>query len=91
MWTAERKKRHGLQDSDAYTLCDQCAETVGHLVTACVYSRQLWVMLLDPIGLLELVLVMGDDRDMADWWMKQRRVVHQAHRSAFGSIVILVT
>lgn len=32
IWTAERRWRHGLQDSATCILCDQQAETVSHLL-----------------------------------------------------------
>lgn len=32
IWTADRRKRHHLQDTDTCVLCDQCGETVDHLL-----------------------------------------------------------
>lgn len=55
LWTADRRKRHGLQDSDSCALCDQDVESMDHLVKGCVFSRELWFLLLSPLGLLELM------------------------------------
>ena len=39
LWTAERRRRHGLQTEAACALCSQHDETVDHLLIACVFSR----------------------------------------------------
>ena len=54
LWKADRRRRHGLQDSDECNLCAQEAETCAHLFTRCVMARQLWQQLLQPLGLLSL-------------------------------------
>lgn len=46
--------RHGLQDEAACALCDQADETTDHLLTACVFSREVWFRLLCCAGLLQL-------------------------------------
>lgn len=51
LWTADRRRRHNLHDSDACAFCDQMSETVYHLLLGCVYSREVWTRLLAPIGL----------------------------------------
>ena len=53
--TADRPKRHGLQDDDTCARCDQAPETACHLFLGCVFSRQVWRVLLDPIHLLALL------------------------------------
>lgn len=61
LWTAARRKRHGLQDQDDCVLCGQAPETVEHLILGCVFARQLWCSLLSPIGLVTLVPEHDDD------------------------------
>lgn len=39
-WTASRRKKRGLQDSDACALCNQEPETMNHLLVHCVYTRE---------------------------------------------------
>ena len=36
LWTADRRKRHGLQDDDTCILCGQETETCDHLLAGCV-------------------------------------------------------
>jgi hypothetical protein len=45
-WTAERRRRHDLQDGDSCALRDQEPETITHLLLGCVYSREVWTSFL---------------------------------------------
>lgn len=49
LWTADRRKRHGLQDHDVCVLCDQDRETEPHLFLGCVFARQVWAAVLLPV------------------------------------------
>jgi hypothetical protein len=57
LWASHRRKRHGLQDDDACTLCDQAAETRSHLFLGCVFSMQVWLALLELLQLVTLMPV----------------------------------
>lgn len=46
IWTADRRKRHGLQDLADCALYGQEDKTVDHLLVSCVYARELWRHLL---------------------------------------------
>lgn len=46
LWTAERRKRHGLQPDGTCALCDQHNETTDHLLCSCVFAREVWARLL---------------------------------------------
>lgn len=52
LWTADRRRRHNLQDNGDCALCDQMSETVDHLLLGCVYSWEVWVRILSPIALI---------------------------------------
>lgn len=39
-WTAERRFRHGLQDSPVCIMCDQQDETMDHILLDCSFSRE---------------------------------------------------
>lgn len=39
-WTAERRFRHGLQDSPVCIMCDQQDETMDHILLGCSFSRE---------------------------------------------------
>lgn len=90
LWTADRRRRHGLQDSDECNLCAQEAETRAHLFKSCVMARQLWQLLLQPLGLLPLAPNV-EDCSLADWWLRARGHLLSEDRPAFDSMVLLVT
>lgn len=52
-WTAARRHRHGLQDSEFCILCDQAPEEIDHLLVSCVFSRVVWARTLSVIGLVQ--------------------------------------
>jgi hypothetical protein len=52
LWTAERRKRHGLQMNASCALCDQLDETTNHLLCSCVFAREVWSRLLSSLGFL---------------------------------------
>lgn len=50
-WTAERRKRHGLQDEDSCCLCDQAQETIDHLIFNCPIAKEVWWAILNWVHL----------------------------------------
>lgn len=89
LWTAARRKRHGLQDDDACALCGQEPETCDHLFTGCVLTRYLWAQLLLPLGLLSLAPQAMED--VCSWWLRQRERLDSSLRAAFDSLLLLVS
>lgn len=64
------KRRFGMQEDDARALCDQMFETVGHLTASCIFTRQVWQLMLTLVGLLALMLEYEDE--LEEWWLRQR-------------------
>ena len=91
LWTADRRKRHGLQDSDACALCNQSAETIDHLFVACVYTRdrETWWRVLHRLQLDELAPALIDE--LRTRWFQARARLPGAMSKAFDSLVLLVT
>lgn len=48
-WTAERRRRHGLQATDDCALCDQAPEHIDHLLVHCPFAREVWWSILSPV------------------------------------------
>jgi hypothetical protein len=88
LWTAERRKRHGLQEDDDCALCGQALETGEHLFLGCVTARELWFSLLALVGLS--TLVPENDEDIASWWLRQRHRIDHSAQSAFDSLMLLI-
>lgn len=78
LWTAEHRKRHGLQDEDACALCNQEPETADHLLVGCVVTRELWSSLLAPLGLQTLAPTREEDATL--WWLREWRQIDKAFR-----------
>ncbi|WVZ65336.1 hypothetical protein U9M48_014716 [Paspalum notatum var. saurae] len=58
-WTAERRRRHGLQETDDCALCDQTVESMEHLMTKCSFVMEIWykyLIILDDVWTTEVLL-----------------------------------
>ncbi|XP_066391720.1 uncharacterized protein [Miscanthus floridulus] len=89
LWTAERRKRRGLQLDVACALCDQLDETTDHLICSCVYAREVWSCLLHSLG--SLATAPQQDSSLLDWWLLGRATLPQALRRSFDSLVLPVS
>ena len=86
-WTAERRFRHGLQTSDTCIICDQSSETMDHLVLGCVFSKEVWGILLRRLQLGHLFVV---EQPIIDWWLKERKTFQKPFRAGFDSFFFLM-
>ena len=89
LWTAERRKSHGLQLQAACALCDQHDETTDHLLCSCVYAREVWSRLLQPFGFHGAAP--QQTSTLLDWWQLGRTSLPQVLRRSFDSMVLLAT
>lgn len=88
-WTAERCKRHGLQDDDTCVLCDQESETITHLLINCSYSRQVWFSALRRLG-WENAAPSSVHFSLAEWWCAARKRLQKEDRKAFDTLTVLI-
>jgi hypothetical protein len=87
-WTSECLQRYGLRNNGPCALCQQQAETLDHLIVACVFSRETWFKILWRCGWQHLT---PTPTDLAvSWWIDARKRVSKPHRQAFDSLVLLV-
>lgn len=56
-WTAERRFRHVLQDSSNFIFCHQLPKTLHHIIIGCVYSREVWHIILNRLHLADAITV----------------------------------
>jgi len=87
-WTADWLQKRGLPHLDHCSLCDQEDETVQHILTTCVFTRQFWFAVLQPLNLVALV-PSRRTVSLADWWLKAWRKVPKQHKKGFNSLVML--
>ena len=88
-WTADRRKRHGLQSDDTCVLCSQLPETIDHLLVGCPFSRENWFKVLRWLG-WEMVAPSTHTTNLSDWWLAARKDVPKIGRNGFDSMVVLV-
>lgn len=88
-WTADRRKRHGLQPDDICVLCHQESETIIHLLTSCTFSLQIWSDALAALGLQNLT-PSATTETLADWWTSSRKRVTKEGRKLFDSLTVLI-
>ena len=86
-WTADRAKR-GLPHPSACPLCDQAEETIQHILTSCVFTRQIWAAVLQ-VGLTAAAPV-GCSNSFSKWWRVTISAAHKNLRKGLNSLIILV-
>lgn len=89
LWTADRRKRHSLQQSVACALCDQLDETTDHLLCACVLTREVWHRTLLLLH-IPVTPPQHDDK-LLDRWLSARTGLPELLRRSFDSLVILLS
>jgi hypothetical protein len=55
----------------------------------CVFSREVWFLVLGHCDWLPLIPVVDDL--IGDWWLRARERVSHVHRPVFDSLIALVT
>ncbi|WVZ63564.1 LOW QUALITY PROTEIN: hypothetical protein U9M48_013187, partial [Paspalum notatum var. saurae] len=75
-WTSNRLAKRGLPHQPACPFCDQAEESINHLLSACVLSREVWTWILRELRL--------------DVWSKAVASLDKELRKGFNSLVILI-
>jgi len=88
-WMADRHKRHGLQDDDTCSLCNQLPETIDHLLLVCPFSREVWFRALCFMH-WEATSPTVQAYTLADWWYGARKRISKDDRKCFDSLVVLL-
>lgn len=68
-WTSDRLAKFRLQHPDACPLCDQEEETIQHLLVKCVFSRKVWLYILEKIG-RAVTAPQPSSTHFSNWWFK---------------------
>lgn len=82
LWTADRRRRHGLQADGSCAFCSQLPETTDHLLLHCVWAREIWWRLLGVHPPL-------DQPSFGDWWLDLRGGVVKGLRRGLDSLILL--
>lgn len=73
-WTADKLERRGLPHPEHCPLCDQEGESIQHLLTTCVVTRQFWFNVLSLLNLGEFIPGHQED-SFAAWWRRVHKHV----------------
>ncbi|WVZ53294.1 hypothetical protein U9M48_004260 [Paspalum notatum var. saurae] len=87
-WTAERRRRHGLQDTDSCALCDQAVESMEHLLTECSFVKEVWFKIFSVLGWVQKFP--PPQLSFVDWWLKERKSFGKLQRKGFDALLLLV-
>ncbi|WVZ94091.1 hypothetical protein U9M48_040028 [Paspalum notatum var. saurae] len=79
----------GLPHPNVCPLCDQEQETVQHLLVSCVFTRQVWTLILNALGLPDLV-PQPDGRRFSSWWSGAVSRAPKELKKGLNSLIILV-
>ena len=83
-WTTDRLQKRGLPHPEHCPLCDQEEENIQHILISCVFARQFWYAILQPINLSRLRPTRSVN--FADWWKHAERRLPKQHRKGFNSL-----
>jgi hypothetical protein len=74
---------------EKWPLCDKDEETIQHLLTKCVFSRQVGFAILSPLEMGGATLH-SNECPSANWWAKTIRKVKES-RKRVNSLIILTS
>jgi hypothetical protein len=66
-WTSQRLHQHRLSSDSSCALCLQCDESINHLLLGYVFSREVWTLVLRPLGWHHALPSV--DSCLGDWWI----------------------
>ncbi|CAN6231704.1 unnamed protein product [Urochloa humidicola] len=89
VWTADRLAKRGLAHPESCPLCDQAEETIHHLLVGCVFTRQVWALIFQHLGLNMLTPEPSTSR-FSKWWWSAITMVPKEVRKGLNSLIILV-
>jgi len=80
-------EKRGLPHPAHCPLCDQEDENIQHILTSCVFARQFWFNILQPLNLSSQPT--REAISFASWWRKSWKKVQKHAKKGFNSLVIL--
>jgi hypothetical protein len=87
-WTADRLAKRGIDHPFKCPLCDQEAETLDHLLVACVFSRDFWFKLLSQVG-LQMVAPQPGSPSFMSWWEEVSGIVNGLVKKGLNSLIAM--
>lgn len=88
-WTADRLARRGMEHPERCLLCDQEEEDMQHLLTKCVFSREVWFCIFNKVGMCSLT-PSAQEGSFSDWWCRANQATSSSQRKGLNSMIMLV-
>jgi hypothetical protein len=86
---ADRLAKCGLPHQQACPFCDQSEETINHILTSYVLSREIWAWVFGNLNLAAVQQPNSSSRFIS-WWRQTTRALPKDIRRGFSSLVMLV-
>jgi len=86
-WTADRRRKHGLDAHDTCFLCDQEPKTIDHIIVECSFARQLWF---EAATMLGATLTEQPADAIVDWWETWRALWLASFARGADSMFVLI-
>lgn len=87
-WTAERRKRHRLQEDNTCCLCEQAPESIEHLILQCPIAKEVWWRLLNEIHQPNRFQAVNDT--LFGSWSRIRANLAKEQRKGIDSLFLLI-
>lgn len=87
LWTADRRRRHGLDAHDDCWLCDQEHGTADHLLVNCSYAKEIWWSIL---SWMNCSCSFPGPMQLHPWWDHIQRLQVKEGRRGLDILVKLI-
>jgi len=88
IWTADRRRRHGLDPHDMCWFCDPEPETCDHILVNSTFAKQVWW---DVISALDCTCSFSPCQlTLRDWWTHCRQLQVKERRKGFDTLFMLI-
>ena len=87
LWTADRRRRHGLDAHDNCWFCDQELETTNHMLVNCSFAKEIWWTVL---SWMECSCSFPEPMQLHQWWNHVRFMQVKERRRGLDTLVMLI-
>jgi hypothetical protein len=87
IWTADRRRRRGLDAHDTCSLCDQQPETRNHLLVVCPVAKEAYWRVL---SWARCVCTFGGEETVQEWWEHLTAMQVPRRRKGVATLFIII-
>jgi hypothetical protein len=91
LWTADHLEKRGWDNCGLCPLCKQTQETVAHLLSHCRFTKRVWTLVKEWLGIPSIrVNEWTDNLNIKEWWM-MTTFKRAPERKVMSSLVMLTS